>query len=58
MENGRVPEELSVRVNILQNDAEAGWRRLCSLEDVFLAVIGPPPVEEEWFWHPLFTLSE
>ncbi len=56
LEKTRLPEEFFTRIDILNNDAEIGWRRLCSLENAFLAVIDPPPASEDWFWIPFFEL--
>jgi tetratricopeptide (TPR) repeat protein len=55
LERGRLPEEFFTRIDILSNDAEIGWRYLCLLDDVFLAIVGPPPASENWFWNPLFN---
>ncbi|MFX0195174.1 MAG: CHAT domain-containing protein [Candidatus Hodarchaeota archaeon] len=57
LEQGRLPEEFFVRMDILKEDAEIGWRRMCSLPDLFLAIIDPPPASEDWFWEPLFNRS-
>ncbi len=57
LEKGRLPEEFFVRMDILKEDAEIGWRRICSLSDLFLAIIDPPLASEEWFWEPLFNRS-
>jgi tetratricopeptide (TPR) repeat protein len=53
LEPGRISEQFLTRIDILRDDAESGWKRLCSLKDIFLAVIGPPSTSEDWFWIPL-----
>jgi hypothetical protein len=57
LEQGRLPEEFFVRMDIMKEDAEIGWRRICSLPDLYLAIIDPPPASEDWFWEPLFSRS-
>ncbi len=57
LEQGRLPEEFFVLMDILEKDAEIGWRRICSFSDLFLAIIDPPPASENWFWEPLFNRS-
>jgi hypothetical protein len=58
LEKVRLPEEFFTSIDILSNDAEIGWRRLCSLKNVFLSVIGPPPANEDWFWTPFFQYPD
>jgi tetratricopeptide (TPR) repeat protein len=58
LELGKLPESISIQLDILINDAEIGWRRLCALDNLFLAVIGPPPASEDWFWTPFLRYPE
>lgn len=58
LEKGRLPEEFFVRMDILREDAEIGWRRICSLPNLFLAILDPPAASESWFWDPLFGRTE
>jgi tetratricopeptide (TPR) repeat protein len=58
LERGRLPDEFFVRMDILSNDAEIGWRRICSLSNVCLGIIDPPPASEDWFWKPLFNRGD
>jgi len=57
-ERVRLPDEFFTRIDLLTEDAEKGWHWLCSLKDAFIAVIGPPPAHEEWFWAPLLQYSD
>jgi tetratricopeptide (TPR) repeat protein len=57
-DRGRLPEEFFVRMDILKNDAEIGWRRMCSLRELFIAIIDPPSASDEWFWKPLFDRTD
>jgi hypothetical protein len=57
-ENGRLPEKLFIHLDLLKENAEIGWRRICSQTDLFLAIIDPPPASEKWFWDPLYEICE
>jgi tetratricopeptide (TPR) repeat protein len=58
LQKGRLPGEFLTRIDILKKDAQIGWRRICLMQNCFLAIIGPPPAEEEWFWIPLFNRTD
>lgn len=54
LEKSKIPDDYIDALSLLSSDAEIGWQRLCALDNLFLAIINPPPASEEWFWTPFF----
>jgi tetratricopeptide (TPR) repeat protein len=47
------PELLRMTVEAVRRDPIQGWKSLCDLPDLSLAVSVPRPPAPEWFWGPL-----
>jgi hypothetical protein len=50
---GDSPGPLTTILYAMQRRPQKSWLDLCSLTDVFLAVVQPPAYEDTWFWQDL-----
>jgi len=52
---GDIPNDFAFVLEHLQRAQISGWKRLCELDKVIVAVAQPPPYEsrDSWFWEPL-----
>ncbi|WP_271215915.1 CHAT domain-containing protein [Streptosporangium carneum] len=50
---GKIPRQMTSILTMMQEHPQKGWRDLCSMTDIFLAVVQPPTYEATWFWQNL-----
>lgn len=60
---GDFPEEIARILSEIADstDVVGGWRRLCHLNGVYMAIANPPDYQSdssEWFWQPLLAVTD